>query len=355
MQRQQHGRAAALALTMALGILPVRAEAQRSRTTIPADTVVRAQLTQEVSSRTARRGDRVTARLDEDDRSGFPRDTRFEGVITEVRRPMSDRPAILDMEFRRAILPDGATVGMSGQLASLSEEDVRRTPDGRLESRRGGGGFDWKWVGYGAAGGAVLGEILGDDFLKGGLLGGLAGAIYGYINRDRDGEYRDINLSRGTEFGIGLNRQVAFNHRPSYGYTARDPIYRDRVAGSRETYPLAVDRVFLDGREVRFGTLRPQTVNGILYVPLRPLAQEAGWTFRTQPNSDRFTLISPTGQTTGTVGQRSVLYRGGRAFTLEDPPMRMGGEIYVPAEYLSRTTDVRVDWDRRDRRLNLTR
>src|SRR5690606_35021591 len=112
------------------------------------------------------------------DRSGFPRGTRFEGVVTEVARAGKNEPGVLDVEFRRAILPDGRAMAISGELAGLGDDDVRRRSDGRLESRHSSRKekFDAKWVGYGAAGGAVLSTIFGGGFLKGALLGGLGGA-----------------------------------------------------------------------------------------------------------------------------------------------------------------------------------
>ena len=78
--------------------------------------------------------------------------------------------------------------------------------------------FDWKWVGYGAGGGAVLGTIFGGNLLRGALLGGLGGAVYSYLNRDKNREFKDVELSRGTEFGIRLDNRVAFADRTDYEY-----------------------------------------------------------------------------------------------------------------------------------------
>src|SRR5687768_9077772 len=77
---------------------------------IPADTVVRARLDETLSSRSSRIGERVTATVVDEDRSGFPIGTKLEGTVTEVQRASADRPGVLDMDFRSAILPDGRRV-----------------------------------------------------------------------------------------------------------------------------------------------------------------------------------------------------------------------------------------------------
>lgn len=200
--------------------------AQRGQVVIPQNTVVRATLDDRLSSRDARVGDRFMARISPDDYSGFPQGTRFEGTVTEVGRPTSSRPGVLDVKIHRAILPDGRMVQATGFLASLEDGDLRRTGRGRVESRRRGsdGKFEWKWVGIGAGGGLVLGSIFGNAPLKGILLGGLGGAIYSYLNKnkgskDRRNDYRDVDLTRGTEFGIRMHDRVVFNDSPSYRYS----------------------------------------------------------------------------------------------------------------------------------------
>jgi len=193
---------------------------------IPANTVVKVKLDQDLSTKEARPGDRFTATLDDDDYSGFPAGTRFEGTVTEATRPTKTRPGILDVTVRRALLPGGSAVAVSGQLAGLEEDDVRRVGRGRLESKhRGKGKFQTKWVGYGAAGGAVLSTIFGGNFLKGALLGGVGGAVYGYLNKDKGSRsYRDVELDRGTGFGLRLNQRVVFNDSSRYRYASYEDV-----------------------------------------------------------------------------------------------------------------------------------
>jgi hypothetical protein len=341
------------------------AAAQAGRIAIPADTVVRAKLDDRVSSRDARIGDRVMATISAEDRSGFPEGTRFEGEITEVQRSSSDRPGVLNMRWRRAVLPDGRALDVSGRLASLSEDDVRRGAGGRLMARKKSGGskFDLKWVGYGAAAGAVLGELFGDNLLKGALLGGLGGAIYGYLNRDKgDRSYHEVALDRGTEFGIAMDNRVAFDDRNTYRYQVRydrpganyyDQNYQ-RVLGSRDEYRYGSIGVYVDGRQVQFSAdQRPMNINGTLYVPLRAIAQAGNLRYNHQYGEDSFTLATRRGVMTGSAGEAGIGLDDRRDVMLQNEPISVDGEIYVPTEYFNRAADMRVSWNRRSRRLDL--
>lgn len=196
---------------------------------VPSNTVVRARLEDDLSTKTARVGDHFSAKLGNKDYSGLPEGTRFQGVVTDVERPDKKHPGVLDVKIQKAVLPNGTVVPMTGTLASLDDKDVERGSDGRLESRHAkkGGKFETKWVGYGAAGGAVLSTVFGGNFLKGALLGAAGGAVYSYLNKGKGGhgKYRDVELSSGTKFGIRLNNQLAFRTNPSYHYAVYE---RDR-------------------------------------------------------------------------------------------------------------------------------
>jgi hypothetical protein len=238
---------AALALSTA-----VQAQTTRSMRYVPTDTVVRLTLAESVNSRTARAGDLFTAQLSERDRSGFPERTRFEGSILDVRRADKGRPGELTMKVHRAFLPNGGVIAVNGTLAGLSEDDVSRTTNGRLVSRgTKSNKFGTKWIGYGAAGGAVLGTVLGgsSDLLKGALLGALGGAAYEYLNKDKkkSGGYSDVELSKGTEFGVRVHGQVAFRDQDEFRYATyrsdddRDDRYDSRANRDRD-YDRDLDR-----------------------------------------------------------------------------------------------------------------
>lgn len=240
--KQHAARMMASALVATLGMSGIAQAQPLSASTryIPTDTVVQLQLTNTLNSRTAHQGDLFTARLSDQDHSGFPVKTRFEGSVIEARPATKSQPGVLGVKVHRAFLPDGTIVAVNGTLAGLDEDSVQRNSNGRLvaRGRSSKNKLDLKWVGYGAAGGAVLGTILGDgnDFLKGALLGALGGAAYSYLNKDKDKDhkrtgYSDVQLARDTEFGVRVHNQVAFRDRDTYRYAAydsrNDRIYRD--------------------------------------------------------------------------------------------------------------------------------
>jgi hypothetical protein len=244
--------ASAMAAAVVLGG-SAQAQSVRGPRAIPQDTVIRLEMVDKLTSRTARRGDLFTAQLSDKDRSGFPERTRFEGSVIDVRRAEKNQPGVLGIKIHRAIMPDGSLVAVNGTLSGLTGDDVQRRSDGRLESRgKSSGKIDPKWIGYGAAGGAVLGTILGgsDDLLKGGLLGALGGAAYSYLNKDKAGKnasYRDVELSRGTPFGVRVHHRVSFRDSGRFRYADYDPRdedldYRDRDRDSRGDVDRDYDR-----------------------------------------------------------------------------------------------------------------
>jgi hypothetical protein len=368
-------RAAPVLLAALAALGANQALAAPNTVTIPSDTVVRLKLEDHLTSRSARMGDKFAAVMGSDDRSGFPEGTRFQGVVTEVQRYSKNRPGTMNVEIRRAYFPDGASAAVRGSLASLDEDSVRRTSDGRLESRHGGKKMDWKWAGYGAAGGAVLGGILGGGgggLLKGAVLGGLGGAAYSYLNKDKTkGNFRDVDLPRGTEFGMRLDQRVAFVDRHGYNFSNRvvrnDDRLNDRsvdratdrradderVLGNRQEGRSDSTVVRVNGRAIRFTDDKPLQRRGVLYVPLAPIADEANMRFDQRRGEDSFTLSTPSGMADGRAGDTRVLMGDRDAVTLSQEPLSINGVIYVSADFLRRVAGMRADYDSRNMTLNL--
>jgi hypothetical protein len=360
MRQQQTWSRIGAALLLVTGVAaaaPARAQAGKS-VTIPVDTVVRLKTETRLNSGQAKKGDLFAAVLSPEDRSGFPTGARFQGEVLDVQRYAEDRPGILDMRIRRAFLPDGQKVNLDGRLASLAVDDVRRLPDGRLEAKKAGKKMEWKWAGYGAGAGAVLASVFGGKILKGVLLGGVGGAIYGYLNRKSPREaYRDVDLPRGTEFGMRLNQQVAFADRAGYRYAGRaeEPETREpeeRVAGARAESRYGDAAVRLNGEPVDLDR-RPVELNGVLYVPLEPVAKAAGMRVSRTAAEASFTLHLAGGWARAYPGDASVVLGSGETVALEQPPVSLDGEIFVSPEYLGRVAGLRADWDAVRMRLDL--
>jgi hypothetical protein len=380
---------ATMAALLAVGsALPMRsAFAQRNtEVEIPENTVVRLKLEDRVSSKDTRVGDRFAAILASNDRSGFPNGTRFQGEVTESQRKRDDEPGVLNIRMRTAYLPGGESVNLSGRLTSLNSKDLRRTSDGRLEAKSGSKSSkpDWKWAGYGAAGGAVLSTIFGGNLLKGALLGGVGGGIYSYLNRDKGkSEIRDVDLPAGTEFGMRLDDRVVFGDLPRYRYSAKNVGYQEfrdtrsrggddsdrvgsrtngeRVAGSRQEARQDKYEVRFNEQPVRFNNAQPMNINGVLYMPIKPVATAAGLKVTHRNGEEAFTLETADGIAQGYAGDPRITLAAGNEVgnrnaddvTLEEIPMSINGVLYISGEYLARVAGLRVDVDQDNGRLDL--
>jgi hypothetical protein len=244
--------AAALAWSSALAIsLAGAAQAQRSsytqRVSLPEGTVLRAELKDTLSSLNSQPGDSFTATIQSDrDGSGLPSGTEVIGQVRTVRRASDRQPGIIDVDFRTLRTPDGRSYPITGSLTSLDSKNVRRTADGRLEARSSSSSKDrTKFIGYGAGAGAIIGALSGGDLLTSGLLGAAAGFLYGELTKDkqRNGQYSDVSLKSGTEFGVALDRPLTMTVATDrYGATSDrytrtdDRYYNGRTSGASDRY-----------------------------------------------------------------------------------------------------------------------
>ena len=178
--------------------------------TIPMDTVVPWRLQTNISSSTARVGDRFTAVLDTDGRAdyeGLPQGTVLEGHVGSVRARTSGAPGVLGLEFDRIRVPGGATYTLDGQLIGLDNESVTRESDGTIRARENARD-DLKWVGYGAAAGVLVAIVTERNILTDAVIGAALGYLLGtQIDRNR---FENVSLNAGTEFGVRLDQDLRF-------------------------------------------------------------------------------------------------------------------------------------------------
>jgi hypothetical protein len=159
-----------------------------------------------------------------------------------------------------------------------------------------------------------------------------------------------------------LDQQVVFEDRQSFRYFGRgDRRDGDRRYGDRgEGRPLGERReqdyrdaaVRFDGRIVEMAS-RPKKVNGVLFVPLQPIARAANLDFSQRSGQESFTLTTDSGRAEAYAGQLRVTRTGRAPITLAEAPLLADGVIYVSADYLERVADLRVDWDPNQMRLDL--
>ncbi|HVS00816.1 MAG TPA: hypothetical protein VMW27_29625 [Thermoanaerobaculia bacterium] len=186
---------------------PVEPEpVQPSRTvtaTVPAGTLLEAELLERLSSNGSTAGETFRARLVEDvldeGEVVIPAGSEVVGVIDEAvpLRRVGGR-AKLSVRFTDLVLPSGATVPIR---ASLIQQ-------GRSET-----GKDAATIGGVAAGGAILGRILNKgDRSKGAVIGAIIGAVAGTAIASRTpGE--EVVLPEGTVINLGLDQDVEVRSR----------------------------------------------------------------------------------------------------------------------------------------------
>src|SRR5690349_6108067 len=87
--------------------MPITLDMAAEQVIVPRGTVVQVKLLQDLSSKTARIGDRVQVEVADADRSGLPEGAVLVGRVTEVRRATHSRPGTVDLSFGALELSQG--------------------------------------------------------------------------------------------------------------------------------------------------------------------------------------------------------------------------------------------------------
>ncbi|MGI8735597.1 MAG: hypothetical protein ACR2LM_20125 [Pyrinomonadaceae bacterium] len=176
--------------------------------TVPADTVIRVRLNEELNSRNARVGDRFSTTVTEPVHSGgaevIPVGSKIWGRVNTVKRAQRRSPGSIDVSFASVALPNGRTAVINGSLSSLQADDINADNEGTVEGT-GNRKRDAVFIGGGAATGALIGAIAGGG--KGAGIGALIGGGLGTAARVYEKE-KEAEVKSGTEFGVILNRSV---------------------------------------------------------------------------------------------------------------------------------------------------
>jgi len=212
-----------LVMVLASTVLEVSAQRRRRRPvrrvpvrkvviptyTVPADTVIRVRLNEQLSSRTARVGDRFSANVTEPVHAGagvevIPVGSKVWGRVSSVRPAGRRSPGTILVAFNSVQLPNGTSYAINGSLSSLQADDVNSDNEGTVAGR-GNRNRDAVFIGGGAATGAIIGAIAGGG--KGAGIGAIIGGALGTGARVYEKE-KDAEVKSGTEFGVILNRNV---------------------------------------------------------------------------------------------------------------------------------------------------
>ena len=179
--------------------------------TVAAGKRIRVRMNEDLSSKTARVGDRFTATVREPVYSTtgavvIPEGSEIVGRVDAVAKAQKGgKPGALDVSFVQVILPNGTKRTISGSLTELNADDAKSDNEGtargdRMKHRK------VIWYGGGAAGGALLGAAVGGG--KGALIGALLGAGGGFLG-ERYTKGEDAKVDSGTEFTVYLNRAIS--------------------------------------------------------------------------------------------------------------------------------------------------
>ena len=179
--------------------------------TIPADTIIRVRINEQLNSGTARIGDRFSANVVEPVYGGnsgvdvVPVGSKVWGRVTQVNRSQRRRPGSITVAFYSVELPNGRSAAINGSLTTLQADRVNSDNEGTVT---GGSNRnrDAVFIGGGAATGAIIGAIAGGG--KGAAIGAILGGGLGTGARVLEKE-KEAEVKSGTEFGVILNRSVS--------------------------------------------------------------------------------------------------------------------------------------------------
>jgi len=209
---------ALLAFVLA-SVAPAFGEPQRRRTprrrapavqyyTMPANTVIRVRIDNQLNSKTARVGDRFSTTVTEPAYAGgvevISVGSKILGRVSTVQRAGRRTPGTITVGFYSVRLPNGRSYAINGSLSSLQADDVNADNEGTVEGRSNRK-RDAVFIGGGAATGAIIGAIAGGG--KGAAIGAILGGGLGTGARVYERE-KDAEVKSGTEFGVILNRSV---------------------------------------------------------------------------------------------------------------------------------------------------
>lgn len=177
--------------------------------TVAAGQTMRVRMNEQISSESARVGDRFTTTVVTPVYAGgvevVPAGSIINGRVTEARPAQrKGKAGYVAVHFVSLTLPNGATRAINGSLTDLSNSSANADNEGQV-SGRSSRNRNVVFIGGGAATGALIGAIAGGG--KGAGIGAAVGAGLGVA-----GSYfskgKEAVVKPGTEFGVILNQSV---------------------------------------------------------------------------------------------------------------------------------------------------
>ncbi len=178
---------------------------------VDSGTAIRVRMKGDISSKTAKVGDRFMTSVTEpvysnDGAVVIPVGSTVIGNVDSVTpAKKGGDPGQISVSFVSVRLPNGTTRAINGSLTDLNSKSAKSDNEGTAS------GDDRKndkliFIGGGAAGGAILGGVIGGG--KGALIGGILGGLGG-LGGERLTKGEEATVKSGTEFGVSLNQSIS--------------------------------------------------------------------------------------------------------------------------------------------------
>jgi len=172
-----------------------------------AGTVIPWRLEGTISSTSANTGDPFSARLVSDGPAGYlgiPSGTVLSGKIGYVFSREGTKTGVVELKFEQMETPTGQIIPVHGRLIALDAASVATGVDGAITARNPGRNERPVFVGTSRGNGVIL-ALISDRPVEDVGISGLVGITLGSVHTRDPG---DVNLARGTRFGLQLSRRL---------------------------------------------------------------------------------------------------------------------------------------------------
>ncbi|MBK7995435.1 MAG: peptidoglycan-binding protein [Blastocatellia bacterium] len=204
----------------------------RKEIIISPDTILKLRMKSELSSATAKIGDKFEAELFEDVKANqlsvLPAGCTVIGRVISVEpAKKGNKSGTIGINFERLVLPSKRAISVVGELTSLNKDESKIDSEGHVEGSSGK--RTAVFIGGGAAGGAAIGAIAGGG--KGAGIGAAIGVGAGVLGVLLT-KGQEAIVKPGTEFGLLLTQPLRIANanlaeQPKFSETQQDKIFTD--------------------------------------------------------------------------------------------------------------------------------